>query len=290
MSLLLIGMIYTGSKTLQHLTVAMFTVFKNLTIIVVALGEERVFGSRITSLMWISFALMVTGSIIGGFNDLAFSSWGYFWMLLNSASSATYLLYMKWTIKKVGFADYDSVYYNNVLSLPVLVILSLVFEDWSAFRTRVVNDTLKSNLFLLTGMMTSGLAGFFISYTTAWSIRVSASTNYSMVGALNKLPVAVSGLIFFAKEREAVNLGYILSIIVAFTSGIVYSISQVLKKKEESNKSAEIEKLNESVMTEFYDDDNLKTSRKMDSFELLTGLRPNSYELLPMPMSTTTIK
>jgi GDP-mannose transporter len=80
-------------------------------------------------------------------------------------------------------------------------------------------------------MVLSGFAGFFISFTTAWCLRVAPSTTYSMVGALNKLPVALSGLIFFPSERLAVNTGYIISIIISFSAGLVYSYSQILKKK-----------------------------------------------------------
>lgn len=240
MSLLLIAMIYTGSKTLQYLTVAMFTVFKNLTIIIVALGEERIFGSRISGLMWISFGLMVLGSIIGGMNDLSFNVLGYFWMILNSASNAAYLLYMKGTIKSVGFTDFDSVFYNNMLSLPILIILSLIFEDWTSFTDQIFyENSISSNLKLSLGIILSGFAGFFISFTTAWCLRVSPSTTYSMVGALNKLPVALSGLIFFPLERQSVNVGYLLSIAIAFCAGLVYSYAQVLKKRQE----AEINKI-----------------------------------------------
>jgi len=131
-------MIYTGSKTLQHLTVAMLTVFKNVTIIYVALGEQNFFSSKITGLMWLSFAMMVLGSLIGGINDLSYSPKGYFWMALNSASNAAYLLYMKGTIKSVGFSDFDSVFYNNILSLPILLGLSLIFEDWTSFTNRIL--------------------------------------------------------------------------------------------------------------------------------------------------------
>lgn len=213
----------------------MFTVFKNLTIIIVALGEERIFGSRISGLMWISFGLMVLGSVVGGLNDLSFNAIGYFWMVLNSASNAAYLLYMKGTIKSVGFTDFDSVFYNNILSLPILFILSLIFEDWTSFTDRIFyENSISSNLKLSLGIVLSGFAGFFISFTTAWCLRVSPSTTYSMVGALNKLPVALSGLIFFPLERQSVNLGYLLSIVIAFCAGLVYSYAQVLKKKQES--------------------------------------------------------
>ena len=130
-------MIYTGSKAIQYLTVAMFTVFKNLTIIVVALGEQHFFASKVTPLMWAAFALMVMGSVVGGFNDLKFNALGYTWMLLNSASSAAYLLYMKRTIKFVNFADFDSSFYSNALSLPILLGLSLIFENWTGFISRL---------------------------------------------------------------------------------------------------------------------------------------------------------
>lgn len=47
-----------------------------------------------------------------------------------------------------------------------------------------------------------------------------------MVGALNKLPIAISGIIFFPSERN-VNPGNIASIAIAFFSGIVYSYAQI---------------------------------------------------------------
>ena len=84
------------------------------------------------------------------------------------------------------------------------------------------------------GVIASSVAAFAISYSTAWSVRVASSTTYSMVGALNKLPIAISGLIFFAAERKVTNFGNILSVIVAFSSGIVYSIAQIKERQKKS--------------------------------------------------------
>ena len=58
-SLLLVAMIYTGSKSLQFLTVSMFTVFKNVAIILIAFAEWKFFGNEVTSLMLVSFLLIV---------------------------------------------------------------------------------------------------------------------------------------------------------------------------------------------------------------------------------------
>lgn len=55
----LVAMIYTGSKALQFLPIPVYTIFKNLTIIIIAYGEVLWFGGDITALMMVSFGLMV---------------------------------------------------------------------------------------------------------------------------------------------------------------------------------------------------------------------------------------
>ena len=62
-------------------------------------------------------------------------------------------------------------------------------------------------------------------------MRVATTTSYSMVGALNKLPVAFSGIVFFRKERDSVNTGSIASILLGFLSGIVYTWAQIKETK-----------------------------------------------------------
>ena len=55
---------------------------------------------------------------------------GYFWMFSNCAASATYVLSMRKRIKATGFSDWDTMFYNNLLSIPVLAVFSIVAEDW----------------------------------------------------------------------------------------------------------------------------------------------------------------
>lgn len=56
----LVAMIYTGSKALQYLPIPVYTIFKNLTIILIAYGEVLWFGGSVTSMMMISFGLMAS--------------------------------------------------------------------------------------------------------------------------------------------------------------------------------------------------------------------------------------
>lgn len=259
-------MIYTSTKAIQYLSIPVYTIFKNLTIILIAYGEVLWFGGTVTGLALLSFGLMVLSSIIAAWADIqhALTSYGgdaasgeasekiatlnagYMWMLLNCFCSATYLLGMRKRIKLTNFKDFDSrltrgekavnakltpfvpaMYYNNLLSIPILAICSLFLENWSSTNIDI-NFPPGHRASMVSVMVISGLSGVFISYTSAWAVRVTGATTYSMVGALNKLPIAVSGLIFF---DAPVTFGSVGAIAIGFISGIVYSLAKVWQGK-----------------------------------------------------------
>ncbi|KAF7370811.1 UDP-galactose transporter [Mycena sanguinolenta] len=220
-SFMLVTVIYTGSKSLQFLSIP-----SNLTIILIAYGEVFWFGGRVTGLTFISFIFMVISSIIAAWSDVSGAlgdsmptgstgssaaslhlavkdvvqnlNVGYFWMLVNCLTSAAYVLSMRKRIKVTGFSDWDTMFYNNLLSIPKI---------WLAIFPRKLRNV------LLFAIAFSGAAAVGISFTTAWCIRATSSTTYSMVGALNKLPVAASGMLFFG---DAVTLGSVSAIAVGF--------------------------------------------------------------------------
>ncbi|EPQ31604.1 uncharacterized protein PFL1_00937 [Pseudozyma flocculosa PF-1] len=296
-STLLVFVIYTGSKAIQHLNIPVYTIFKNLTIILIAYGEVLWFGGRVTKLILSSFLLMVVSSIVAAWSDvsqaaaisdlsmphtpdsisgglttdpktgLAVHAWdvlkqekeaitaqissgsdndvfeglrgmgllssGYVWMFCNCIVSAAYVLAMRKRIKVTGFKDWDSMYYNNLLSIPVLLLMSFLVEDWSSANIATnFPDDKRTNL--ITAIIFSGACAVFISYTTAWCIRATSSTTYSMVGALNKLPLAVSGMVFF--KDPPVTLGSTSAIGLGFLAGLVYAFGK--NKQAEAAKAA----------------------------------------------------
>ncbi|KAM3520943.1 hypothetical protein NHJ13051_006557 [Beauveria bassiana] len=238
-SFLLLGMIFTGTKALQFLSVPVYTIFKNLTIIVIAYGEVLWFGGQVTSLILLSFGMMVLSSIIAAWSDVQSAATasadamstlnaGYAWMFLNVLCSSTFVLGMRKVIRKMNFSDWDTMFYNNFLTIPIIIILTFLIEDWSS-ENLARNFPVETRNNLLLGMVYSGLCAIFISYCSAWCIRVTSSTTYSMVGALNKLPIAVSGLVFF---DAPVTFGSVSAIFLGFVSGIVYTWGKVQLKEQ----------------------------------------------------------
>ncbi|KAI7870764.1 hypothetical protein BDF14DRAFT_1769392 [Spinellus fusiger] len=236
----LVAMIYTGSKALQFLPIPVYTIFKNITIIFIAYGEVLWFGGNVTTMMFISFMLMVLSSVIAGWNDVALaiasifdggytytmsesiSILGYFWMIMNCISSAAFVLYMRKRIKLTNFKDFDTVYYNNLLSIPLLLIPSLLIEDWSN-ENLLMNFPVEQRQVRIWAMLFSGASAFAMSYSSAWCVRTTSSTTYSMVGSLNKLPIAISGVVFFGDPATVTN---ITAIFTGFVAGMVYSFAK----------------------------------------------------------------
>ena len=118
-------------------------------------------------------------------------------------------------------------YYNNLLTIPVLLVLSLLIEDWSPANFSI-NFPVETRSHIIFGMIYSGLGAILISYCGPWCIRVTSSTTYSMVGALNKLPLAICGLVFFAAP---VTFGSVSAILIGFLSGLVYAYAKVLQSR-----------------------------------------------------------
>ncbi|KAJ7636023.1 hypothetical protein DFH06DRAFT_1100009 [Mycena polygramma] len=256
-SFMLVTVIYTGSKSLQFLSIPVYTIFKNLTIILIAYGEVIWFGGRVTGLTFISFIFMVISSMIAAWTDVSGAlgdsmptgstgistaslqmvkgvvrnlNIGYFWMLVNCLTSAAYVLSMRKRIKVTGFSDWDSMFYSNLLSIPVLAVFSIIVEDWGS-ENLARNFPPETRHILLSAIAFSGAAAVGISYTTAWCVRTTSSTTYSMVGALNKLPVAASGMLFFGNP---VTLGSVSAISVGFFAGLLYAVAKNNQKKMEA--------------------------------------------------------
>jgi len=58
---------------------------------------------------------------------------------------------MRKKIKATGFSDWDSMFYNNLLSIPVLLVFSFVIEDWGS-------DSLNRNLYVNSAPLPSACA------------------------------------------------------------------------------------------------------------------------------------
>ena len=79
--------------------------------------------------------------------------------------------------------EFSMVYYNNLLSLPLLSVLALGTGEW---RTFLSEPALHDSRFQLAAGL-SAMCGFLISFCSLWFLSTTTATTYSLVGSLNKV-------------------------------------------------------------------------------------------------------
>jgi len=188
-----VSMLSTGFLSLKHLNVPMVTIFKNLTNVGIMWGEWYFYGAHVSVGAILSCAIMILGAFLAAANDITFSGIGYFWMVSNCCCTAGYVLYMKHATKTVRLPKFGMVFYNNLLSLPILLAGAAVRGE---FRTFLGTGELHTTSYLSLSLY-AGLVGFFLNLATLWCVSNNSATTYAVVGALNKIPLAVLGWFLF---------------------------------------------------------------------------------------------
>jgi GDP-mannose transporter len=110
---------------------------------------------------------------------------------------------------------HSQVYYNNLLSLPFVCILAVVFGE----PQRLSSDASFSSPSFHTIVGLSCIASFIISYSTLWFLSTTTPTTYGLVGSLNKIPVAVIGMVLFKTAYSTANIA---SIAVGLLAGVLF--------------------------------------------------------------------
>eukprot|EP01023_Acetabularia_acetabulum_P046551 TRINITY_DN4817_c0_g1_i4.p1 TRINITY_DN4817_c0_g1~~TRINITY_DN4817_c0_g1_i4.p1 ORF type:complete len:334 (+),score=32.80 TRINITY_DN4817_c0_g1_i4:102-1103(+) len=209
-NLIFVGMLATSFYSLKNLGVATVTVLKNLTNLLVIFGDLIFFGKKYSVGVWVSLGLIAASALCSGVTDLGFNFEGYAWQLINCCFAAGYSLRLRSVMNSVqeitqnrkGLDELSMVLYNNILSLPLLLLLMFAFGEIPGFLYE--QDLL--NPYFQMAAFTSGILGFFISFASLWFLSTSTPTTYSLVGSLNKIPVSIIGIIAFNTHTSIPNL------------------------------------------------------------------------------------
>jgi len=217
----------TGFFALQAIGAGMFTVLKNLSNLLTIGGDWLIYGNTYSWQVWACLMLMIASASMGGWTDLRFNAAGYMWQIINCCFTAAYSLMLAGVIKKASMEKHDKrqlselsmVYYNNILSVPPLVLLVLLFGEVKLLGSYHRLGELEFQIVAVLG----GLMGFAVSFASIWCMARTSPTIYSLTGSLNKVVVALVGMWYFKEPTTAVN---ILSIVVGLCAGILFGFAK----------------------------------------------------------------
>eukprot|EP00276_Gloeochaete_wittrockiana_P007306 CAMPEP_0184658002 /NCGR_PEP_ID=MMETSP0308-20130426/23269_1 /TAXON_ID=38269 /ORGANISM="Gloeochaete witrockiana, Strain SAG 46.84" /LENGTH=374 /DNA_ID=CAMNT_0027096571 /DNA_START=108 /DNA_END=1232 /DNA_ORIENTATION=+ len=214
--LFFVAMLISGLYSLRYLAVPVVTVGKNLTNIAVCLGDHFLYGQHISEGVISSLFLMVVSALAVGYTDLEFSLQGYIWLCINCTFTACYVLSIRGLMTETKLSEVGMTTYNNVLSIPLTFLLMLAFGE----LPKVLSEPLLYDPSFMGALFLTGASGFLLSLSIFFCIKQTSPTTYSLVGALNKAPIAIFGILLF---HNPVTPGSIFSIVLALSGGVLYS-------------------------------------------------------------------
>jgi GDP-mannose transporter len=204
--------------SLVYNNVPMVTVCKNLTNVVTIAGDALFFGEKVSFLTVLSIFVMVLGAVLAGANDLQFSLIGYMLMGMNCIFTSGYVLYMRFASTTIKLPKFGMVYYNNLLSLVLLLPLIFYMEEiHKLFDPRIMTTTFITNNIL------AGLLGFYLNFASLWCVSSTSATTYAIVGSLNKVPITILGFLLF---DTAMTSEGIMFVSLATVGGFIYAYSK----------------------------------------------------------------
>jgi len=214
----------TSFYALRNLGVAMVTVLKNLTNFLVIFGDLYVFNKRYSLGVWATLLLMLASALCSAATDLAFNAAGYTWQLVNNLFTAGYSLMLRWVITRMGVITQRSggtdelgmVVYNNLLSIPMIFALIFITGEAGRLDQEVA---IWHTGFQVAAVM-SAVIGFWISVASMWFLSCTTATMFSLVGSLNKIPLAMLGMVLFKAPTSTNN---VISVMIGLAAGVVFA-------------------------------------------------------------------
>jgi len=262
---LFVAMIWTSFYALKYLNVAMVTVLKNLTNLVTICGDYALHGRKYPAGVWLALLLMTVSAVAGASTDMTFNLTGYSWQVANCLATAAYSLYLRTVMDKVqvlcgktgGFDECSMVWYNNLLSIPFVSVLVLAFREHETIWDQ--------HAFHAWGFQAaavgSGVIGFAISFCSLWFLSTTTATTYSLTGSLNKIPLAIIGLLSFNAQPTRSNT---VSILIGLLAGVVFGVVKAKAPKGQSAKPR-AEALPTSAKDQHYHEKLGGSSKHLDS-------------------------
>ncbi len=197
------------------------TIFKNVASVFTMFGAWFLFKEVPSIGVAASLGLCVFGAMLSGVSEIKPNPSGYMWVMLNCFATAAYVLYMRANVK-MKLSVFEKALYNNVLMVPTVSVLALLLGEWpAAFQAEQWG-----NGSFIVALIFSGGIGFILNMASIWCVDVNGATTYSMIGAVNKVPVTFIGYFIF---DEVISTKQWWFVVLSLIAGCLYAYAKSLE-------------------------------------------------------------
>ena len=206
----------------------MYTTLRRTTVLFV-MGLEYLISRKTSSLsIKLSVCLMIGGALIAGVHDLNFDLLAYVIVVVYNVCTALYLVLINHvsTGEKLLPAahrldKYDFMFYNNLISIPLLVAIIAATGETEA----ALASPHWTNVGFLVSLVASSSLAFVLNYAIFWNTAVNSALTQTVSGQAKDVVVVALGFVLFSDAHfDPLNL---LGVVVGFAGSIFYAATKI---------------------------------------------------------------
>eukprot|EP00835_Amoeboradix_gromovi_P002970 NODE_182_length_15748_cov_0.173174.p6 type:complete len:309 gc:universal NODE_182_length_15748_cov_0.173174:13636-14562(+) len=212
-----------GLLALKSINIPIYNTLRRSGILLVIAIEYYMYHSMPSIPILLSVLIIVFGTIFAGANDLSFDFYSYTICMIANVLTAFYVVLVKHFGKILNLEPLSLLYYNNLLSLPMAMLLSLVMQD---------NITQYSISFgFITSFLCSVLFSFLLNVGIYFNTSVNSPLSQSVIGQLKGYIQLGFGLILFNDYKyEFWNM---IGMMVAMFGGLMYAYFSYVERSRD---------------------------------------------------------
>ncbi|KAF4730918.1 hypothetical protein FOZ62_010099 [Perkinsus olseni] len=205
--------LFTNVKALQHVNVETVIVFRSCSPLAVTFFDYYYLGRELPSgKSWLALFGIVLGAFLYMVSDDGMQVQGYFWVSLYFLAIVTEMAFVKHIINTVAMSTWTRVYYNNVLSIPVLAVAAALNGE---LRTLAQDYTWTVEA--VPSLLGSCVIGIGISFYGFHLRELVTATTFTVVGVLCKVATVLLNHAIWDHHSNVVGSLALLGCIAAGT-------------------------------------------------------------------------
>jgi drug/metabolite transporter (DMT)-like permease len=186
------GTMILGLGGTKAISLPMFVELRKSAILMTLFLEFWLLGIRPARSIQIVVCVMILGSAIAMFADLAFSLEGYSMVFASNLISAFNNVYIKKKTSEEKLDNLDMVFYNSLVSiLPVGLIIYTIGELDNLTSFKYWNDVDFLSVFSLSCIM-----GFILNYSIVLCTNYNSALTTTIVGCMKNIAITYLGMFF----------------------------------------------------------------------------------------------
>lgn len=230
---------------MKVVNIPMYTTLRRTTVLFVLLFEYLMNRTVSALTIQLSIGIMICGAFVAGSRDLNFDAFAYLIVVIYNICTAMYLVLINRIsaqekekdklantsglagissgVEREGKLDkYDLMFYNNLICIPLLIIIIACTGEWSVVTSPTTNW---NDVGFIICLLSSSLLAFVLNYTIFWNTAVNSALTQTVSGQAKDIVVVIVGYAMFDDAHvDPIN---ILGVSIGFAGSLLYALSKI---------------------------------------------------------------